>query len=102
MSTQDFNPGCEADEWCHNSTYNSEGMLSYATAVGPEDTLHHLFCTVGAPTLMISRINEKNAAIEINYDVLLNQTDAKIQAINFTSKPEHSLGIIFSAVSDLK
>lgn len=48
---------------------------------------------------MISRTNESGVNVNIDYDVLLNQTDQQYQAVNFTEEPDHSLGIIFSAVS---
>lgn len=69
-------------------------MLSHAVAEGPYDELHHLFCTVGAPTLMITR-TVKNTKLKVDYDMLLEQNG---RAVNFSTKANHTLGMIFTAV----
>lgn len=70
------------------------GVLTHTVATGPSDAIHHLFCTFGAPTLMMSR-TEKRSHLEVDYDILM---DGMGQAINYTVEPEHSFGMIFSSV----
>lgn len=81
----------------NNTQYTaSEGSLTHMVATGEKDELHHIFCTIGAPTLMISR-TQLGAKILVDYDKL--HSNDQTEAVNFTKIPDHSFGMIFSSVS---
>lgn len=91
----EVNPNCD-QSWCKgNGTSYTYGMLVHTTAKGPKDLIHHLFSTVGSPTLMMSRTS-LDSTLEINYTTLRNGSEESI--FYHPKKPEHTFGIIFSKV----
>ena len=69
--------------------------LTHIVGTGPKDELHHLLCTIGAPTLMITR-TPIGAKLQVDYKRM--ETPDGYQAINYTKKADHSFGLTFSRV----
>ncbi|CAJ1084280.1 glycosylated lysosomal membrane protein isoform X2 [Xyrichtys novacula] len=44
-----------------------DGDLLHVRAVGPNDTLHFLFCSLGAPTLLIVHTNTSSSTARVNW-----------------------------------
>ncbi|XP_067932457.1 glycosylated lysosomal membrane protein A-like [Watersipora subatra] len=83
-------PSCNMD-WCRNTSFTG-GVITHLVATGPKDELHHLFCTIGAPTLMSSR-TAIGTHVNISYEKLRSPHGAEV--ISYTSAPEHSFGMVF-------
>ncbi|XP_008329043.1 glycosylated lysosomal membrane protein [Cynoglossus semilaevis] len=63
------------------------GDLLHARAVGDNDTLHFLFCSLGAPTLLILHTNTTTSTVQVNWTLFL----ARNTSGSLKVEPENSL-----------
>ncbi|XP_034401577.1 glycosylated lysosomal membrane protein [Cyclopterus lumpus] len=72
------------------------GDLLHARAVGDTDTLHFLFCSQGAPTLLLVHTNSSSSAVTVNW----TQFEARNISGSLKVEPESSIlyssAIVFS------
>ncbi|XP_037330688.2 glycosylated lysosomal membrane protein [Pungitius pungitius] len=74
----------------------SGGDLLHVRAVGVNDTLHFLFCSQGAPTLLLVHTNSSSSTVEVNW----TQFEARNTSGSLKVEPENSVvyssGLVFS------
>ncbi|XP_053718585.1 glycosylated lysosomal membrane protein isoform X1 [Synchiropus splendidus] len=85
--TAQLNPGS------HGTT---RGDLLHIRAVGGNDTLHFLFCSQGAPTLLLVHTNTSTSTVSVNW----TQFESLNASGSFKVEPENSVlyscGLVFS------
>lgn len=52
------------------------GDLLYVRSVGPNDSLHFLFCSQGAPTLLLIHSNLTKSTVKVKWDDFLNRNSS--------------------------
>ncbi|TNN57324.1 Glycosylated lysosomal membrane protein [Liparis tanakae] len=86
--TVELNPGSSAPP--------PGGDLLHARAVGATDTLHFLFCSQGAPTLLLVHTNSSSSSLTVNW----TQFEARNVSGSLKVEPESSIlyssAIVFS------
>ncbi|NWI35015.1 GLMPA protein, partial [Sula dactylatra] len=83
-----YNPG-----W-NNSSVN----LLHVRAVGPSDTLHYVWSSIGAPTVLLVATESRNSSLGINWTQLLSPTPAGALWIDPPSSVIYSTAIVFTKV----
>ncbi|XP_014839726.1 PREDICTED: glycosylated lysosomal membrane protein [Poecilia mexicana] len=78
-----------------NST-PSGGELLHVRAVGGNDTLHFLFCSQGAPTLLLVHTNSNSSTVEVNWPEFLARNTSGSLKVEPQSSILYSTAIVFS------
>ncbi|XP_054878486.1 glycosylated lysosomal membrane protein [Poeciliopsis prolifica] len=78
-----------------NST-PSGGELLHVTAVGGNDTLHYLFCSQGAPALLIVHTNSSSSTVKVNWPEFLARNTSGSLKVEPQSSILYSNAIVFS------
>ncbi|XP_042291824.1 glycosylated lysosomal membrane protein [Thunnus maccoyii] len=85
--TVELNPGGEAPPG---------GDLLHARAVGDNDTLHFLFCSLGAPTLLLVHTNTTSSTVKVNWTQFLNPNISGGLKVEPESSVLYSNSVVFS------
>lgn len=83
-----YNPG-----W-NNSSVN----LLHVRAVGPSDTLHYIWSSIGAPTVLLVATESRSSTLGINWTQLLSPTPAGAIWIDPPSSVVYSTAVVFTKV----
>lgn len=86
-----LNPG-------HSDPPPPGGDLLYVRSVGPNDSLHFLFCSQGAPTLLLVHSNSTEATVKVNWDDFLNRSSSGTVNVVPEGSVVYSGALIFSKV----
>ncbi|KAM6294194.1 glycosylated lysosomal membrane protein [Aegotheles albertisi] len=88
LVSMQYNPG-----W-NNSSVN----LLHVRAVGPGDTLHYVWSSIGAPTVLLVATRSRSSALRVNWTRLLSPTPAGAVWIDPPSSVVYSAAIVFTKV----
>ncbi|KFW08801.1 Lysosomal protein NCU-G1-A, partial [Fulmarus glacialis] len=83
-----YNPG-----W-NNSSVN----LLHVRAVGPSDTLHYIWSSIGAPAVLLVATESRSSALRINWTQLLSPAPAGAIWIDPPSSVVYSTAVVFTKV----
>ncbi|KAM9623155.1 glycosylated lysosomal membrane protein isoform 1-T1 [Morphnus guianensis] len=83
-----YNPG-----W-NNSSVN----LLHVRAVGPSDTLHYIWSSIGAPTVLLVATESRSSTLGINWTQLLSPAPAGAIWIDPPSSVVYSTAVVFTKV----
>uniref|UniRef100_A0A8B9MHJ3 Glycosylated lysosomal membrane protein n=1 Tax=Accipiter nisus TaxID=211598 RepID=A0A8B9MHJ3_9AVES len=83
-----YNPG-----W-NNSSVN----LLHVRAVGPSDTLHYIWSSIGAPTVLLVATESRTSTLGINWTQLLSPAPAGAIWIDPPSSVVYSTAVVFTKV----
>ncbi|KFM10292.1 Lysosomal protein NCU-G1-A, partial [Aptenodytes forsteri] len=83
-----YNPG-----W-NNSSVN----LLHVRAVGPSDTLHYIWSSIGAPTVLLVATASRSSTLCVNWTQLLSPTPAGAIWIDPPSSVVYSTAVVFTKV----
>ncbi|XP_010788572.1 lysosomal protein NCU-G1, partial [Notothenia coriiceps] len=75
------------------------GDLLHVRAVGLNDTLHFLFCSQGAPTLLLVHTNSSSSTVEVDWPQFLMRNVSGSLRVEPESSILQSNAIVFSRVS---
>ncbi|PWA33380.1 glycosylated lysosomal membrane protein [Gambusia affinis] len=78
-----------------NST-PSGGELLHVKAVGGNDTLHFLFCSQGAPTLLMVHTNSSSSTVKVNWTEFLARNTSGSLTVEPQSSVLYSTAVVFS------
>ncbi|KAJ0003784.1 hypothetical protein NQD34_008882 [Periophthalmus magnuspinnatus] len=73
-----------------------EGDLLYVRSVGPNDSLHFLFCSQGAPTLLLIQSNNTQATVQVNWPQFLERNTSGSLRVAPQSSVVYSSALMFS------
>uniref|UniRef100_A0A1A8Q3J5 Chromosome 1 open reading frame 85 n=1 Tax=Nothobranchius pienaari TaxID=704102 RepID=A0A1A8Q3J5_9TELE len=80
----------------NSSSLPRGGELLHVRAVGQNDTLHYLFCSQGAPTLLLVHTNSSSSTVKVNW----SQFSSRNTSGSLTVEPESSIlyssAVVFS------
>uniref|UniRef100_A0A8C6WUN2 Glycosylated lysosomal membrane protein n=1 Tax=Neogobius melanostomus TaxID=47308 RepID=A0A8C6WUN2_9GOBI len=74
------------------------GDLLYVRSVGPNDTLHILFCSQGAPTLLLIHSNSTEATVKVEWDDFLSGNSSGSVNVVPEGSVVYSGSLVFSRV----
>ncbi|NXT24289.1 GLMPA protein, partial [Syrrhaptes paradoxus] len=83
-----YNPG-----W-HNSSVN----LLHVRAVGPNDTLHFVWSSIGAPAVLLVATESRSSVLRLNWTRLLSPAPAGAVWIDPPSSVVYSTAVVFTKV----
>ncbi|KAM4539222.1 glycosylated lysosomal membrane protein [Odontesthes bonariensis] len=72
------------------------GDLLHVRAVGGNDTLHFLFCSQGAPTLLIVHTNTSSSTVKVNWPEFLAHNTSGSLTVEPQSSVLYSTAVVFS------
>ncbi|KAF6738176.1 T-complex protein 1 subunit gamma [Oryzias melastigma] len=72
------------------------GDLLHVRAVGNDDTLHFLFCSQGAPTLLIVHTNSSTSSVQVNWPQFLSRNVSGGLRVEPQSSIQYSIAVVFS------
>ncbi|KAM4550561.1 glycosylated lysosomal membrane protein [Fundulus diaphanus] len=72
------------------------GELLHVRAVGGNDTLHFLFCSQGAPSLLIVHTNSSSSTVKVNWPQFLNRSASGGLTVEPQSSILYSSAVVFS------
>uniref|UniRef100_A0A3P9M3C9 Glycosylated lysosomal membrane protein n=1 Tax=Oryzias latipes TaxID=8090 RepID=A0A3P9M3C9_ORYLA len=72
------------------------GDLLHVRAVGDNDTLHFLWCSQGAPTLLIVHTNTSNSSVQVNWTQFLSRNVSGGLSVEPQSSIQYSIAVVFS------
>ncbi|XP_027891715.1 glycosylated lysosomal membrane protein [Xiphophorus couchianus] len=78
------------------NTTPSGGELLHVRAVGGNDTLHFLFCSQGAPTLLIVHTNSSSSTVKVNWPEFLARNTSGSLTVEPQSSVLYSTAVVFS------
>ncbi|XP_069581771.1 glycosylated lysosomal membrane protein [Brachyistius frenatus] len=84
-----LNPG-----W--NSSSPPAGDLLHVRAVGNNDTLHFLFCSQGAPTLLLVHTDSASSSVQVNWTQFLSRNTSGGLQVEPESSVLSSAAVVFS------
>ncbi|KAM6900067.1 glycosylated lysosomal membrane protein [Xenentodon cancila] len=82
-----------------NPNFNSTppgGDLLHVRAVGDNDTLHLLFCSQGAPTLLLVHTNSSSSTVKVNWPQFLARNTSGGLTVEPQSSILYSTAVVFS------
>ncbi|NXG61567.1 GLMPB protein, partial [Hemiprocne comata] len=83
----------------YNPGWNSSLVnLLHVRAVGPSDTLHYIWSSIGAPTVLLVATESRSSALHINWTQLLSPTPAGAIWIDPPSSVVYSAAVVFTKV----
>ncbi|XP_071355577.1 glycosylated lysosomal membrane protein [Trachinotus anak] len=86
--TVELNPG--------STTVPPGGDLLHVRAVGDNDTLHFLFCSQGAPTLLLIHTNSSSSTLEVDWPLFLARNSSGSLRVEPESSILYSTAVVFS------
>lgn len=82
-----------------NPGWNSSSVnLLHVQAVGPGDTLHYVWSSIGAPAVLLVATESASSVLRINWTQLLSPTPAGAVWIDPPSSVIYSAAIVFTKV----
>lgn len=72
------------------------GELLHVRAVGDNDTLHFLFCSQGAPTLLLVHTNTSSSTVKVNWSQFVSRNHSGSLKVEPESSVLHSTAVVFS------
>ncbi|XP_056877045.1 glycosylated lysosomal membrane protein [Takifugu flavidus] len=72
------------------------GDLLHVRAVGENDTLHYLFCSQGAPTLLLVHTNTSSSTLKVNWTQFLDRNVSGGLEVEPKSSVLYSTAVVFS------
>ncbi|XP_009993350.1 PREDICTED: lysosomal protein NCU-G1 [Chaetura pelagica] len=83
----------------YNPGWNSSSVnLLHVQAVGPGDTLHYIWSSIGAPAVLLVATQGRSSSLHINWTQLLSPTPAGAIWIHPPSSVVYSAAVVFSKV----
>ncbi|NXK14492.1 GLMPA protein, partial [Herpetotheres cachinnans] len=83
----------------YNPGWNSSSVnLLHVRAVGPSDTLHYVWSSIGAPAVLLVATDSRSSALCINWTQLLSPAPAGAVWIDPPSSVVYSAAIVFTKV----
>lgn len=73
--------------------------LLHARALGHNDTLHFLFCSGGAPALLLIHTHSAESALKVNWTMFLSQNPAGSVKVEPESSVQYRGALVFTRVS---
>ncbi|KAG7471554.1 hypothetical protein JOB18_048544 [Solea senegalensis] len=77
------------------------GDLLHIRAVGDNDTLHFLFCSQGAPTLLLVHTNSSSSSVKVDWTPFLARNTTGSLRVEPESSVLSSTALVFSRVGDV-
>lgn len=71
----------------------------HARALGPNDTLHFLFCSGGAPALLLIHTHTNESTLEINWSSFLSSNSTGSVKVEPESSVQYRSALVFTRVS---
>lgn len=71
------------------------GDVLYMRAVGPNDSLHFLFCSLGAPSLLLVHSNSTEATVKVDWDDFLSRNSSGSVTVEPGSSVIYSGALVF-------
>lgn len=92
------NPGCDPS-LCNDSAVNDSVNLVHVKADGPRDTIHALWSTVGAPSVLVAR-TANSVNVSVDWKKFLHPGDISDDdaVIHFTSNPVVVFGFVLRSL----
>ncbi|XP_066525362.1 glycosylated lysosomal membrane protein [Hoplias malabaricus] len=87
----ELNPGLKP-----SSTTPPGVDLLHARAVGDNDTLHFLFCTVGAPGVLLVHTNSTQSSVTVNWPVFLSRNASGSLRVEPEDSVQYSSVLVFT------
>ncbi|KAG7225301.1 hypothetical protein INR49_007148 [Caranx melampygus] len=72
------------------------GDLLHLRAVGGDDTLHYLYCSQGAPTLLLVHTNSSSSTLKVDWKQFLARNTSGSVRVEPESSIQYSSGVVFS------
>lgn len=72
------------------------GDLLHVRAVGDNDTLHFLFCSQGAPTLLLIHTNSTSSEVQVNWPEFVSRNTSGSLKVEPESSLMYSSAVVFS------
>ncbi|KAK2830978.1 hypothetical protein Q5P01_018909 [Channa striata] len=72
------------------------GDLLHVRAVGNNDTLHYLFCSHGAPALLLVHTNSSSSDVQVNWPLFLARNTSGSLKVTPENSIQYSTAVIFS------
>ncbi|CAI5661177.1 unnamed protein product [Oreochromis niloticus] len=72
------------------------GDLLHVRAVGDNDTLHFLFCSQGAPTLLLIHTNSTSSEVQVNWPEFVARNTSGSLKVEPESSLQYSSAVVFS------
>uniref|UniRef100_H3CG98 Glycosylated lysosomal membrane protein n=1 Tax=Tetraodon nigroviridis TaxID=99883 RepID=H3CG98_TETNG len=72
------------------------GDLLHVRAVGENDTLHYLFCSQGAPTLLLVHTNTSSSTVKVNWTQFLDRNISGGLEVEPKASVLYSMAVVFS------
>ncbi|XP_071583351.1 glycosylated lysosomal membrane protein isoform X1 [Heliangelus exortis] len=83
----------------YNPGWNSSSVnLLHVRAVGPRDTLHYIWSSIGAPTVLLVATKSRTSALHINWTQLLSPSPTGAIWIEPPSSVVSSAAVVFTKV----
>ena len=92
VSPPDVNPGCTVGDLCNAP------WLVHVTANGENDTLHHLWSAVDAPTFMVA-LTDKEVGVTVAWENFTHWQDGSVR-FNNTDDVQYAFGFVLTNVSE--
>uniref|UniRef100_A0A8D2JBH1 Glycosylated lysosomal membrane protein n=1 Tax=Varanus komodoensis TaxID=61221 RepID=A0A8D2JBH1_VARKO len=87
----------------YNPGWNSSaGNLLHVRAVGLEDTIHYIWSTIGAPTVLLVYTGSTNSALHVNWTALLSPSPSGAIRVEPATSILYSTAVIFPKVTAYK
>ncbi|KAM9384694.1 glycosylated lysosomal membrane protein [Pholidichthys leucotaenia] len=80
----------------NTSSVPHDGDLLHVRAVGNNDTLHFLFCSLGAPTLLLVHTDTPNSTVEVNWTDFVARNSSSSLKVEPESSVQYSGAVVFS------
>ncbi|XP_034721987.1 glycosylated lysosomal membrane protein, partial [Etheostoma cragini] len=87
----ELNPG-----WPTPSSPPPDGELLHVRAVGDNDTLHFLFCSQGAPTLLLVHTNTSSSSLKVDWAEFVSRNVSGSLKVEPESSVLYSSAVVFS------
>ncbi|XP_078697803.1 glycosylated lysosomal membrane protein A-like isoform X1 [Branchiostoma floridae x Branchiostoma belcheri] len=97
-----YNPGCNITE-CQSSSNdnNSHSNLVHVLARGNRDSIHYVWSTIGAPTVLMVHTTSKESKLTVNWEKLLRTTKGGISGaitVEPSNAVDFSMAVIFNKI----
>ncbi|KAM3596564.1 uncharacterized protein V6R79_016811 [Siganus canaliculatus] len=76
------------------------GDLLHVRAVGDNDTLHYLWCSQGAPTLLLVHTNSSSSTVQVNWTQFLDRNQSGGLKVEPESSVLYSHALVFSRLME--
>ncbi|XP_059726814.1 glycosylated lysosomal membrane protein [Haemorhous mexicanus] len=81
----------------YNPGWNSSSVnLLHVRAVGPEDSLHYVWSSIGAPSVLLVATRSPNSALRVNWTQLLSPSPAGAVWIDPPDSVVYSTAVVFT------